>query len=155
MELSREVIDVLSAKGISSFTTVQAESFEPVFHGQDVICRSRTGTGKTLAFGLPSITRLSKLGAGRVNVATGERAPRGRLPSMVVLCPTRELAKQVADEIELVSKPLGLDVLSIYGGVSYDPQARQLRNGVDIVVGTPGRTIDHIEKGNLDLAGKF
>ena len=71
---------------------------------------------------------------------------------MIVLCPTRELAKQVADELQMVAKPLDMDVEAIYGGVSYDPQARALRNGVDIVVGTPGRTIDHINRGNLNLA---
>jgi len=115
-------------------------------------CRSRTGTGKTLAFGIPAITRLHKLGAGKINPLTGRKAPPGRLPSMIVLCPTRELARQVAEELRSVAKPLNMEVMEIYGGVSYDPQARQLRNGVDVVVGTPGRTIDHIDKGNLNLA---
>ena len=112
-----------------------------------MIGRSRTGTGKTLAFGVPSVLRIQKM-----LQESGGLKKRGRLPSMIVLCPTRELARQVQEEIELISKPLGLFSSVFHGGVSYDPQARDLRNGVDIVVGTPGRIIDHIERQNLDLS---
>jgi len=77
MGMSRSVIDVLSRKGITSFTPVQAEAFQPSLAGRDVIGRSRTGTGKTLAFGIPSLHRLQELGAGRVD-KNGNRAPRGR-----------------------------------------------------------------------------
>mmetsp|Transcript_9688 Transcript_9688/g.14002 ORF Transcript_9688/g.14002 Transcript_9688/m.14002 type:complete len:881 (+) Transcript_9688:216-2858(+) len=141
------VVDVLSGKGISSFTPVQAEAFGPVLAGRDVIGRSRTGTGKTLAFGVPSVLRIQKM-----LQESGGLKKRGRLPSMIVLCPTRELARQVQEEIELIAKPLGLFSSVFHGGVSYDPQARDLRNGVDIVVGTPGRIIDHIERQNLILS---
>eukprot|EP00956_Cyclotella_meneghiniana_P017498 scaffold28552_cov67-Cyclotella_meneghiniana.AAC.4 len=79
------------------------------------------------------------------------RMKRGRLPSMIVMCPTRELARQVEGELREICKPLGLFTEVFHGGVSYDPQARALRNGVDIVVGTPGRVIDHLERGNLRL----
>ena len=71
---------------------------------------------------------------------------------MLVLCPTRELARQVQSELEDVSRPLGLHSAVFHGGVSYDPQARALRMGTDILVGTPGRVIDHIDRGNLDLS---
>lgn len=151
--LDQRVIDVLSGKGIVRFTPVQGEAFDPVVAGQDVIGRSRTGTGKTLAFGLPSITRLVKWmeEKGIRDPATG-RMQRGRGVSMLVLCPTRELARQVQDELSAVSKPLGLFTDVFHGGVSYDGQSRALRNGLDILVGTPGRIIDHLDRGNLDLS---
>eukprot|EP00520_Triparma_pacifica_P009176 CAMPEP_0118644434 /NCGR_PEP_ID=MMETSP0785-20121206/6946_1 /TAXON_ID=91992 /ORGANISM="Bolidomonas pacifica, Strain CCMP 1866" /LENGTH=763 /DNA_ID=CAMNT_0006536211 /DNA_START=168 /DNA_END=2459 /DNA_ORIENTATION=+ len=149
--MSRSVIDVLSRKAITSFTPVQAEAFEPGINGRDIIGRSRTGTGKTLAFGLPALHRLQQLGAGRVN-KEGKRAMRGRKPSMIVLAPTRELARQVAEELTEIGKPLNLDVALFHGGVSYDPQTRALRAGIDVLVATPGRVIDHLDRGNLDLS---
>ena len=117
------MIDVLSEKGITKFTPVQAEAFDPVLAGRDVIGRSRTGTGKTLAFGLPSLTRLVKLleQKGIRDPATG-RMERGRAVSMVVLCPTRELARQVQEELAAVARPLRLFVDVFHGGVSYEPQ---------------------------------
>ena len=121
--LAQEIIDVLSEKGIVRFTPVQAEAFGPTLAGRDVIGRSRTGTGKTLAFGLPGLMRLKQLAKekGTVDERTG-RMPKGRKVSMLVLCPTRELARQVQDEISLVAKPLGLFAEVFHGGVSYDPQ---------------------------------
>eukprot|EP00934_Nitzschia_sp_Nitz4_P002298 Nitzschia sp. Nitz4//scaffold30_size153850//50267//55164//NITZ4_002770-RA/size153850-processed-gene-0.39-mRNA-1//-1//CDS//3329547238//2298//frame0 len=145
--LDSRVIDILAEKGITKFTPVQAEAFQPVMDGRDVIGRSRTGTGKTLAFGLPSLTRLSTLLEEK-----GTRGARGRPVSMLVLCPTRELARQVQAELSAVAKPLKLYVDVFHGGVSYDPQTRALRDGVDVLVGTPGRIIDHLERGNLKLS---
>jgi ATP-dependent RNA helicase DDX21 len=150
--LDPRIIQLLREKGISHFTPVQAEAFEPVVSGRDVIGRSRTGTGKTLAFGLPSMTRLIKLMEenGKRDPVTGYMK-RGRFVSMVILCPTRELARQVQEELSTVASPLGLFVDVFHGGVSYDPQARALRQGLDILVGTPGRVMDHMNRGNLDL----
>eukprot|EP00539_Tryblionella_compressa_P000825 CAMPEP_0178750860 /NCGR_PEP_ID=MMETSP0744-20121128/10224_1 /TAXON_ID=913974 /ORGANISM="Nitzschia punctata, Strain CCMP561" /LENGTH=854 /DNA_ID=CAMNT_0020404479 /DNA_START=196 /DNA_END=2761 /DNA_ORIENTATION=- len=150
--LDQRVIDVLSGKGIVRFTPVQGEAFDPIVAGRDVIGRSRTGTGKTLAFGLPSLTRLVKWleEKGYRDPNTGRMA-RGRPVSMLVLCPTRELARQVQVELADVSRPLGLYTDVFHGGVSYDPQSRALRQGLDILVGTPGRIIDHLERGNLRL----
>jgi len=150
--LSQAVIDVLSSKGITHFTPVQGEAFDPIMARRDVIGRSRTGTGKTLAFGLPSLTRLVDM-----LEKTGKRDERGRMqrgrnPSMLVLCPTRELARQVQDELSQVARPLGLFTEVFHGGVSYSPQARALQQGIDIVVGTPGRIMDHLDRGNLDLS---
>jgi ATP-dependent RNA helicase DDX21 len=150
--LDQRVIDVLSEKGITSFTPVQAEAFGPVMARRDVIGRSRTGTGKTLAFGLPALTRLVTF-----TTENGKRDARGvmksgRKVSMIILCPTRELARQVQEELSQVARPLGLFVEVFHGGVSYDPQSRALRQGVDVIVGTPGRVIDHIERGTLDLS---
>jgi len=142
------VIQSLSEKGISKFTPVQAEAFKPVLKGRDVIGRSRTGTGKTLAFGIPSILRLDKA----VEKDSRGRRMRGRNPSMIVLCPTRELARQVHEELNYIAKPLGLYTDVFHGGVSYDPQSRSLRQGIDILVGTPGRIMDHKNRGTLDLS---
>jgi len=145
--MNPEVIDLLSEKGITHFTPVQAEAFDPVYAGRDVIGRSRTGTGKTLAFGLPSMHKLAQ-----TLQKEGKHRRRGRLPSMIVLCPTRELARQVQDELSMVARPLGLFTTVFHGGVSYDPQARDLRNGIDVLVGTPGRVMDHLKRGNLNLS---
>lgn len=99
----------------------------PILAGRDVIGRSRTGTGKTLAFGMPSVVRLVELakssGKGTVDDRDGKiRMQRGRLPSMIVMCPTRELARQVEGELREVCQPLGLFTEVFHGGVSYDPQ---------------------------------
>ncbi|KAL3768930.1 hypothetical protein ACHAWU_005833 [Discostella pseudostelligera] len=153
--IPQDIIDVLSHKGITHFTPVQAKAIRPVLAGRDVIGRSRTGTGKTLAFGIPAATRLVELAKENGNAEDMRdgsiRMRRGRLPSMIVLCPTRELARQVEEELSAVCKPLGLFSAVFHGGVSYDGQARNLRQGVDVIVGTPGRIIDHLERGNLDL----
>lgn len=121
--MSQDVIDVLSEKGITHFTPVQGEAFDPIMAGRDVIGRSRTGTGKTLAFGLPSLTRLITWmeEKGYRDPATGRMA-RGRPVSMLILCPTRELARQVQEELAAVARPLGLFTEVFYGGVSYDAQ---------------------------------
>jgi ATP-dependent RNA helicase DDX21 len=150
--LSPKVIDVLSAKGITKFTPVQGEAFDPVLAGRDVIGRSRTGTGKTLAFGLPSMVRLVDLLEQKGFRDSSGQMTRGRPVSMLILCPTRELARQVQEELASVARPLGLHTEVFHGGVSYDPQNRALRQGVDIIVGTPGRVIDHINRGNLRLS---
>ena len=120
--LSQKVIDVLSEKGITSFTPVQAEAFDPILAGRDVIGRSRTGTGKTLAFGLPSLTRLVNVLEEKGFRDERGRMARGRPVSMIVLCPTRELARQVQDELAGAARPLGLYTAVFHGGVSYDPQ---------------------------------
>lgn len=116
------MIDVLSEKGIVQFTPVQGEAFGPIVSGRDVIGRSRTGTGKTLAFGLPSLTRLVKWAESKNIRDANGRMAFGRPVSMVVLCPTRELARQVQEELAAVARPLGLFTDVFHGGVSYGPQ---------------------------------
>jgi len=150
--MKQDVIDVLSGKGITRFTEVQGRAFEPAFAGRDVIGRSRTGTGKTIAFGLPSVHRLVKIAEEQGKLDHHGRRKRGRNVSMIVLCPTRELARQVEEETAQIARPLGLFTTVFHGGVSYDPQARALRNGIDILVGTPGRIMDHLNRGNLNLS---
>ena len=100
------------------------------------------GHRQTLAFSLPLIEKL----------AAEEPRGRGRPPRMLVLAPTRELAKQVAGTLEYLGKCYGLEVATFHGGVAYPPQQRALRNGIDVLVGTPGRIIDHLSEGKLDLS---
>jgi hypothetical protein len=120
--MDQRVIDVLSSKGISKFTEVQGTAFEPILEGRDVIGRSRTGTGKTIAFGLPAAQRISKMAIDKGLVDANGRRRMGRKVSMIALCPTRELARQVEKEIAEVTRPLGLYSMVFHGGVSYDPQ---------------------------------
>jgi superfamily II DNA/RNA helicase len=112
-----------------------------VLAGRDVLGRAQTGSGKTLAFGLPLLTRLSTDGKSRTS-----QAPRG-----LVLVPTRELARQVADAIEEPARVLGLRVTSIFGGAARGPLVNALRTGVDIVVATPGRLLDLMERNAVRL----
>ncbi len=117
-------------------TPVQVATYKPILEGRDVIVRSKTGTGKTAAFGIPMLERIP---AGR------------RRPSALVMCPTRELALQVADEISALGKHKDLSVVAIYGGASMGEQLDRLKAGAEIVVGTPGRIYDHIRRGTLQL----
>jgi ATP-dependent RNA helicase DDX21 len=126
-------------------TPVQSQSFEYVFGGQDVVARSKTGTGKTFAFGLPLIEKIVQSGLNQRKTA------RDGLPLIIILEPTRELAMQVAQELGSVCAAHKLRVQAIFGGVSFTMQERALRSGVHILVGTPGRVLDHISRGTVDL----
>ncbi|KAI8978995.1 P-loop containing nucleoside triphosphate hydrolase protein [Pilobolus umbonatus] len=132
----------LQKKGINSLFEIQAATFDIIFEGNDVLARARTGTGKTLAFALPVIEKLS--------LDSGFKDSRGRAPRVLVLCPTRDLAKQVCGDFEYISGNR-LKTLSVYGGVPYNEQTDVFRAGVDVVVGTPGRILDHIKSGNMKL----
>ncbi|WP_161882525.1 DEAD/DEAH box helicase [Deinococcus alpinitundrae] len=135
--INPELAGRLAAQGITEATPIQSESLPHTLQGRDLIGRARTGTGKTLAFALPIIQ------------GTPPSRERGRSPRALIMAPTRELAKQVAEHFHKASGEL--EVLTIYGGAAYGPQEKTLSRGVDIVVGTPGRIIDHIERGNLLL----
>lgn len=141
--LSPETISRLSKNNIANFTEVQAGTFDLIYDGKDVIAKSRTGTGKTLAFSLPIIERLAQSAKGS--------ARRGQ-PRCIVLAPTRELAKQVAREMTHIGSGLGLSVECFYGGSSYTTQENALRRGLDVLVGTPGRIMDHLDRGNLHMS---
>jgi ATP-dependent RNA helicase DeaD len=136
MGLSPELRRAISERGYTHPTPVQAKSFAPAFAGKDLIVRSKTGTGKTAAFGMPIIDRIP-LGA------RGVRA--------LMMCPTRELAIQVAQELTELAKYRDIEIVCIYGGSSMQQQEDALRRGAAIVVGTPGRVHDHIRRGNLKL----
>ncbi|AZI42232.1 DEAD/DEAH box helicase [Deinococcus psychrotolerans] len=135
--INPELAARLEAQGITEATPIQVESLPHTLAGRDLIGRARTGTGKTLAFALPIIQSLEP------------SRERGRTPRALIMAPTRELAKQVAEHFNKASG--NLEVLTIYGGAAYGPQEKALSRGVDIVVGTPGRIIDHIERRNLML----
>jgi len=137
MGLSEPVRRAIAERGYERPTPVQTATLRPILAGKDVIVRSKTGTGKTAAFGIPII----------------ERIPAGRgKPSALVMAPTRELAIQVAEELQALSKVKGLRVATIYGGASMGDQLEALHGGAEIIVGTPGRIYDHIRRHTLDLS---
>ncbi|KAJ2079298.1 hypothetical protein H4R24_003875 [Coemansia sp. RSA 988] len=138
--LSEASKTALRVRGIDALFPIQASTLQPILDGFDVLGRARTGTGKTLAFALPMIEILLK---------SNTSLERGRHPRAVILAPTRELAKQVASEIEATTKKFR--ILTVYGGTSIQDQLFGLRGGVDFVVGTPGRVIDLIDRGSLHL----
>jgi ATP-dependent RNA helicase DDX21 len=142
--LSALTLAALEEKRFEKLTPIQSQSFKMVFDGEDVVARSRTGTGKTLAFGLPIIEQLVKSKKSR-------RSNRNGVPLVLVLEPTRELALQVKEELSLIARPHGMHVHALFGGVSFAMQERSLRQGVDIVVSTPGRLIDHLEQRTISF----
>lgn len=134
--LSDGVSKAIKDMGFSVPTPIQEKSVPYALNGRDIIGQAQTGTGKTVAFGIPMVEK----------IVTLERAVQA-----IVLTPTRELAVQVAKEIEKVGKYRQITVLPVYGGQPIEKQLRQLRKGVHVVVGTPGRVIDHIRRGTLSL----
>ncbi|CAA7017200.1 unnamed protein product [Microthlaspi erraticum] len=142
--LPQRLGEALEKRGITHLFPIQRAVLVPALQGRDIIARAKTGTGKTLAFGIPIIKSLTE----QAGDYTAFRRP-GRLPKFLVLAPTRELAKQVEKEIK-ESAPY-LSTVCVYGGVSYTIQQSALTRGVDVVVGTPGRIIDLIEGRSLKL----
>lgn len=142
--LSAPVKSLLRARGIEALFPIQAQCLPPLMEGKDLVGRARTGCGKTLAFVLPIIESIA-----RDTPAVGGRRPHGRSPSVVVLAPTRELAKQVAVDFEQFAPAASLSTVCLYGGTPYAPQEGLLRRGIDVVIGTPGRVKDHLERGSL------
>ncbi|MDG6349085.1 DEAD/DEAH box helicase, partial [Luteimonas sp. 8-5] len=139
--LSPALLRALAENGFSAPTPIQAQASPLALAGNDLLGGAQTGTGKTAAFGLPLLQRLSK-----VTPAKGPRKPRA-----LVLVPTRELAVQVADSLKTYGRHLHLNVTTIYGGAGMGPQVDNLRRGADILVATPGRLIDHMERGSAKL----
>ncbi|WVZ61114.1 hypothetical protein U9M48_011036 [Paspalum notatum var. saurae] len=140
--LPDDLVATLEKRGITHLFPIQRAVLIPALEGRDLIARAKTGTGKTLAFGIPMIKQL-------IEEDDGRSVRRGRTPRVLVLAPTRELAKQVEKEIK-ESAPK-LSTVCVYGGVSYNVQQNALSRGVDVVVGTPGRIIDLINGGSLQL----
>ncbi|KAK4776321.1 hypothetical protein SAY86_005009 [Trapa natans] len=138
--IASEIVSALAKKGITKLFPIQKAVLEPAMQGLDMIGRARTGTGKTLAFGIPIMDKIIKF-----NLKHG----RGRNPLAIVLAPTRELARQV--EKEFYESAPNLDTICVYGGTPISRQMQQLNYGVDVVVGTPGRVIDLLKRGSLNL----
>ncbi|MFC5062070.1 DEAD/DEAH box helicase [Actinomycetospora atypica] len=134
-----EIVEALAANGIERTFAIQELTLPLALAGEDVIGQARTGTGKTLGFGVPLLQRLG--------VPTEDGTPRA-----LVVVPTRELCVQVAKDLEGASKGLGTRVVSIYGGRPYEQQIAALQSGVELVVGTPGRLLDLAQQGHLVLA---
>ena len=135
--ISSEVLAGLQGLGYTMSTPVQAMMIDPALAGKDLLVRAKTGTGKTCAFCVPVVERIQ----------AGDRKVRA-----LVLAPTRELAIQVAQECTAIGAFLDVRIAVIYGGVGFGPQEQALKDGCEIVVGTPGRVLDHVKRGNLVLS---
>jgi ATP-dependent RNA helicase DeaD len=136
LPLSKDVLRGIKALGFKKPSPIQAQSIMPLLEGRDVIGQAQTGTGKTAAFGIPMVE----------SIDVSDRRVQG-----LVLAPTRELAIQIADHISRISRYTGIRVCPIYGGEKINRQIKKLKSGVHIVVGTPGRVIDHLQRGTLRL----
>jgi superfamily II DNA/RNA helicase len=136
---------VLAELGAHSPFPIQAATIPDVLAGKDVLGRGRTGSGKTIAFGAPLVEKLMEHGGGT-------KRKMGRAPRALILAPTRELALQIDRTVQPIARSVGLFTTQIYGGVPYGRQEGALERGVDIIVGTPGRVQDLMNKGKLDLS---
>ena len=137
LQIDPRILKSIQKMGWIEPTPVQEATIPIIMSGKDVMAQAQTGTGKTAAFGIPLLQKIE----------------RGKIPSALVLVPTRELGLQVAEEIKEVGEFMDIRVLPVYGGASIEVQFDALRKGVEVVVGTPGRIIDHIKRGTLDLRG--
>jgi ATP-dependent RNA helicase RhlE len=139
--LSAELLRAIDDKGYTQATPVQQQAIPLILEGKDVLAGAQTGTGKTAGFTLPLLQLL-------------QRSPAGvRRIRVLILTPTRELAAQVGESVRVYGRYLPFRVAEIYGGVSINPQISKLRKGVDIVVATPGRLLDHLQQRTIDLSG--
>ena len=139
--LSNALQKALTDKGYTSPTDIQSKMIPPVLMGQDVIASAKTGSGKTAAYALPIIDMLD------------QHRRRARMPRAVVLSPTRELAAQVAENFTLYSQEISLEMCLLIGGVTMTDQDKMLQRGVDVLVATPGRLLDHIQRGKVLMSG--
>jgi ATP-dependent RNA helicase DeaD len=134
--LSSEIMSAIADMGFVQATPIQSQAIPAAIMGRDILGQAQTGTGKTAAFGLPLLEKID---------------PNLKKPQAMVLCPTRELAVQVSEELKKFAKNIkGLHIVAIYGGDSMERQLRELRRGVQVIVGTPGRMIDHLGRGSFD-----
>ncbi len=137
LNLAPEIFKVINEVGYETPSPIQAQSIPPLLEGRDLLGQAQTGTGKTAAFSLPLLSRIN---------------PKLKAPQILVLTPTRELALQVAEAMQTYARHLkGFQVLPVYGGQNYTQQLRQLQRGVQVVVGTPGRIQDHLNRKTLKL----
>jgi ATP-dependent RNA helicase RhlE len=139
--LSAELLRAVSEKGYTQATPIQLQAIPVILEGKDILAGAQTGTGKTAGFTLPLLQRLS------TKPAAAQRTIRA-----LILTPTRELAAQVEESVRIYGKHLPLKSTVVFGGVGFNPQADKLRHGVDILVATPGRLLDHVEQRTVDLS---
>jgi ATP-dependent RNA helicase RhlE len=140
--LRAELLSAIAAQGYTTPTPIQAQAIPVIFEGCDLLAGAQTGTGKTAAFALPIVQQLGE------NIPVEKR----RKPRALVLVPTRELATQVSEQMNTYARRLSLRSTMIYGGVNIQAQIERLHRGVDIVVATPGRLLDHAERGTINLS---
>ncbi len=133
------IVEALLARGLVTAFPIQELTIHDALAGRDVCGKAKTGSGKTLAFGIPAIQRIAE-------------KPRGSVHALI-LVPTRELATQVLEELEPLGQSLGISSLAIYGGADIDKQIAQIKKGVELVVATPGRMINLLERGEVSVAG--
>ena len=138
--LDPKIVDALTALGYEEPTPIQRETIPPLIEGRDLLGQAATGTGKTAAFALPLLQRIINEG-------------KGDTPVGVILVPTRELAMQVAEAVHRYGKALGVRVLPVYGGQPIGRQIQALRSGIDVVIATPGRALDHLRRHSLVMTG--
>jgi len=138
--LKAELLRAVSEQGYSEPTPVQVKAIPVVLQGRDIMASAQTGTGKTAAFTLPLLHRLSEQGGHQ------------RQPRALILAPTRELAAQVNENLRAYGRHIKLRSLEIFGGVNINPQISKLQRGIDVLVATPGRLIDHMQRGTVDLS---
>src|SRR5262252_1661527 len=139
LSLDPRLLSALTALGYEEPTPIQLQSIPPLLEGRDVLAQAATGTGKTAAFALPILQ------------AIGAAPTKGPGPAALILVPTRELAMQLAEAVHRYGKTIGVRVLPVYGGASMESQLRGLQRGVDVVVATPGRALDHVNRKSLTL----
>ncbi len=154
--LSPELLRAIGEQGYTTPTPIQAQAIPHVLAGRDLEALAQTGTGKTAAFVLPLLQRLTNPTNPTANPAADPSTPLQRVthtaPRVLVLVPTRELAAQVQESVRLYGKHTGIRSLAVYGGVGVNPQIQTLRRGVDILVATPGRLLDHVSQRTVDLS---
>ncbi|HMA31516.1 MAG TPA: DEAD/DEAH box helicase [Casimicrobiaceae bacterium] len=147
LNIAPALLRALDECGHAEPTPIQAQTIPQLIDGRDVIGSAQTGTGKTAAFMLPALHRLAS-----APVATSPKRRSAGMPRVLVLAPTRELAQQVAQQAVRYAQHLRVRVVCLYGGAPYPQQIRELQHGVDILVATPGRLLDHVERGRVDLS---
>jgi len=143
LNLAPALLETIATCGYTAATPIQAAAIPALLGGRDVIASAQTGTGKTAAFMLPAVHRLMTAPSGRRQAGT---------PRVLVLAPTRELAQQVADQATTYARGTRLTVVCLYGGAPYPVQNRKLARQVDVLVATPGRLLDHLDRGRVDLS---
>ena len=143
--LSDQIVRAVTARGYTQPTPIQSQAIPIVLSGRDLLAGAQTGTGKTAGFTLPILHQLSN--------KVVKRSATGKIPiRALILTPTRELAAQVEESVRMYGRHLPLTSMVIYGGVNINPQINRLRGGVEILVATPGRLLDHVQQGRLDLS---
>ncbi|ACL69305.1 DEAD/DEAH box helicase [Halothermothrix orenii] len=138
LNISKEILKAVEDMGFEETTPIQTKAIPPILNGKDIIGQAQTGTGKTAAFGIPLLEKIDT---------------RNKKPQAIILCPTRELAIQVAEELKRLAKyKRSLYTLPVYGGQSIKRQIKALKKGVQVIIGTPGRVMDHMRRGTLNLS---